>query len=219
MKDIIMIQPDNICEGSFLHNQMDLIMNVVNNLNTKVNEMTKSNSDLTNKVEELTKSNSDLTNKVDELTKSNSDLTNKVIHLTKSNEELTNKVDILNDIVVNELVETMIRNVACNIVFYFLGEQPKDFPSDSKRFQSTYNLKKLERLVKENNIISSKNLGKNLDKMINERNVCVHPVDLAELKGHVEKCIQYFTTFPELKMDYTYELFIIDNYDNFVKYI
>lgn len=149
------------------------------------------------------------------------DLKNEMMNLKSEVNGLKSEVNGLKTLIKYELVETKIRNIASNIVLYFVKDQPKpNKPSNRFGNKDSVNYKKLKRFIKGNNInYSTKKLGFNLDEMISERNVCIHPINLDELKEHVEKCIGYFNQFPELQDKYKTELFVVQNYDNFVKFI
>jgi hypothetical protein len=131
---------------------------------------------------------------------------------------LNTKVNCLDNVVI-KLVETPIRNTASNIILFFLGEQPKG-NSNSHRFtENTGNLDLLEDFIEKKNIENNKKiLGKEFDKIITSRNKCIHPSDLEELANEVEKCKQYIKEYPQLTIEFKYEVFIIEHYDDFIEY-
>ncbi len=199
----------------------------IDELTRKNDELTRKNDELTRKNDELTIKNEELTKKVDELLRKNDELIKKVDELTQKNDELNIKVNNLtlqvsdlSDIIRDELIEIKIRNTACNIILFFLGEQPKNHPPSS-RFSNpnSNNYKKLKQFIQYNKMDNkTKILGKELDKLINDRNQCIHPLNLIELKEHVEKCNYYLKKFPIIELEYKYETLIIRNYENFAKF-
>lgn len=139
-------------------------------------------------------------------------LMDKMDKLTKSNEELTKKVDIL----VEELIGPMIRNVACVIILNILRKYEPPYKRWTKQYSYSANENKLERFVTESNLnISSQLLGMNLDNMVNKNNEKKISENLDE---YIEKCIHYFKTFPQLKIDFEVEFFVFENINKFLEY-
>jgi hypothetical protein len=131
--------------------------------------------------------------------------------------ELEKKVGKLDNIIVNELVESAIRNTATNIILFFLGEQPKE-NTKSHRFKDKNNSNKLSEFIEKYNIeYNSKTLGNNFDEIINSRNVCIHPCNLQELLENVKKCKKYIEEYPNLEKKFKYEIFTIQHYNEFLE--
>jgi hypothetical protein len=128
---------------------------------------------------------------------------------------LTNEVQILKNIIVDEMIENIIRNTASNIILFFLGEQPNP-NNPSKRFTDPENKKKLKSFIKRHDMVfDAKKLGNKLDSIITNRNRCVHPCGMETLVVDVEKCQKYISMFPEINEKFEFEVFTIHHYNEF----
>jgi hypothetical protein len=142
-------------------------------------------------------------------------LKNEVVGLNTQVVGLTNEVQILKNIIVDEMIENIIRNTASNIILFFLGEQPNP-NNPSKRFTHPENKKKLKSFIKRHDMVyDAKKLGNKLDSIITNRNRCVHPCGMETLVVDVEKCQKYISMFPEINEKFEFEVFTIHHYNEF----
>jgi hypothetical protein len=142
-------------------------------------------------------------------------LENEMKEMKKQIDELNEKVNSLDTIIINELVEKIIRNTATNIILFFLGEEPNP-NKPSHRFKNPENINKLDNIIKTNDLpYDAEKLGVKFDEIINRRNICIHPCSLDKLKNDVDNCRSYIDMYPKLTKKFMYEAIIIENYEKF----
>lgn len=146
--------------------------------------------------------------KIDKL---RAELTVEITGLRKQIADLTRTV-------VDELVETKLRNTACSIIMFFLGIQPAQKPPKSRRFADSDNQELLVKMIDACDIDRNpRKLGTNLDNLINDRNTCIHPQTTSELCVDVVKCLEYIKQYPSLRT-FEYETFVLEHYADFMKF-
>lgn len=121
-------------------------------------------------------------------------------------------------LIMNELVDPIIRNTATNIILCFLGVQLKDnIDPQSFRFKdNTKNLKKLEDFIDVYEIVdNARRWGRVMDRIIANRNIRIHPSTYDMLEQDVAKCETYITNFPQLNATYADEIGVIRHYQKF----
>jgi hypothetical protein len=146
------------------------------------------------------------------------EMTTKITGLHNQIADLTAKLNVVTRIVVDELVETKLRNTACNIIMFFLGIQPAHKPPKSRRFADSDNQELLVKMIDACDIDRNpRKLGTNLDNLINDRNACIHPQTTSELYVDVVKCMEYIKQYPSLRT-FEYETFVVEHYADFMKF-
>lgn len=121
-------------------------------------------------------------------------------------------------LIMDELVDPIIRNTATNIILFFLGVQPKDnIDPQSFRFKdNTKNLKKLEDFIDVYELVdNARRWGKAMDKIITTRNIRIHPSTYDMLEQDVAKCKTYIANFPQLNANYKEEIGVIQHFQKF----
>jgi hypothetical protein len=169
---------------------------------------------------------------IDEIRGENKVLASQVATLTPQVATLTSQVATLTSVVVDELVETKIRNTACNIVWFFLGLQPIQPTPTSNRFSGFDGKTRLKRMIKTCKINKNPDcLGDDLDALITRRNTCIHPQSMDALKVDVDRCLGYIQQFPQIqtilevdphtkknKPVFENEIFVIEHYADFMRF-
>ena len=159
-------------------------------------------------------------------------LTIKVNGLQAENKVLISQVLTLSSVVLDELVETKIRNTACNIVWFFLGLQPMQPTPTSSRFSGFDGKNRLKRMIKICKINKNPDcLGDDLDLLINRRNNCIHLQSMDALRVDVDRCLKYIQQFPQIqtimevdpqtnknKPVFENEIFVIEHYTDFMQF-
>jgi hypothetical protein len=146
----------------------------------------------------------------------NEELLQRMSALEHRVDDLTDEVNTQKSIILDHLIEPMIRNVASQILLYSLGEQPKTDTRPSNRFIKNSNAYKfIEQMIESEDLnMSASHVTRNLDLLIDRRNACIHePYD--KLLNSIEKCKWYFIKYPQLVNSYQYEHFVIQRDQQF----